>query len=73
MMQVHGLTPREQYFGYKNYSAIESGFGRLKARFLCLRKAIDINIDDFSIVSYVSIIIARLQSVNNKLINFSII
>lgn len=42
-----GRNEREKYFGYKLSSArivIENAFGRLKGRFGCLRRAMDINI-----------------------------
>ena len=41
-----GSTKQEQYFGFKLCSArnvIECAFGRLKARFSILRRAMDIN------------------------------
>ena len=43
-----GRNTREKYFGYKLANGgITTGnsFGRLKGRFGCLRKAIDININ----------------------------
>lgn len=44
-----GSTVQEQYFGYRLCSArnvIECLFGRLKARFAALKRAMDINLDD---------------------------
>ena len=50
-----GATRQEQYFGLKMCSArnvIECSFGRLKARFGALKRAMDINIDDLPHVIY---------------------
>ena len=50
-----GTNSQEQYFGYRLCSArnvIECSFGRLKARFGCLRRAMDINIHDLPNVIY---------------------
>ena len=50
-----GCTPQEQYFGLKLCSArnvIECSFGRLKARFGALRRAMDTNIDELLNVIY---------------------
>ena len=44
-----GKNTEEQFFGYRLSSArmvIECAFGRLKARFGCLRRAMDINLRD---------------------------
>lgn len=44
-----GRTPQEQYYGYRLSSArmtIECAFGRLKGRFGCLRRVMDVNIDE---------------------------
>jgi hypothetical protein len=48
-----GKDAQEQFFGYRLSSArmvIECAFGRLKARFGCLRREMDINIDDLPAV-----------------------
>ena len=50
-----GGTQQEQYFGYRLCSArnvIECAFGRLKARFSALKRAMDINMDDLPFVIY---------------------
>ena len=50
-----GSTAQKQYFGLKLCSArmvIECAFGRLKARFVMLRRAMDINICDLPAVIY---------------------
>ena len=58
LMKVYangGSTAQEQYFGYKLCIArnvIECAFGRLKARFSSLRRAMDINMDDLPTVIY---------------------
>lgn len=55
-----GRTPQEQYFGLKLCSAryiIECAFGRLKARFGALRRAMDINIDELPYVIYACFIL----------------
>ena len=48
-----GATVQEQYFRYKLCSArnvIECSFGRLKARFSCLKRAMDINTEELPTV-----------------------
>ena len=50
-----GSTLREQYFGHKLCSTrnvTECTFGCLKARFSCLKRAMDINVDDLPMVIY---------------------
>lgn len=50
-----GRTVQEQYFGLKlcqSRMVIECSFGRLKARFGALRRAMDINLDDLPFVIY---------------------
>ena len=50
-----GVTVQEQYFGYKLCSArnvIECSFGRLKPRFSCLKRAMDINTEELPTVIY---------------------
>ena len=50
-----GSTPQEQYYGYSLCSGrnvIECSFGRLKARFSALKRAMDINIQDLPHVIY---------------------
>ncbi|KAM4555658.1 putative nuclease HARBI1 [Odontesthes bonariensis] len=50
-----GSTPQEQYFGLSLCRArmvIECAFGRLKARFRCLKRAMDINMCDLPVVIY---------------------
>ncbi|XP_054619214.1 interleukin enhancer-binding factor 2 homolog isoform X1 [Dunckerocampus dactyliophorus] len=50
-----GSTPQEQYFGLclrKARMVIECAFGRLKARFAALKRAMDINLNDLPYVIY---------------------
>jgi hypothetical protein len=64
-----GSTPREQYFGYKLCSArnvIECSFGRIKARFSCLKRAMDINIDDLPLVIYACFVLNNYCELNNE-------
>ena len=63
-----GRTPEEQFFGYRLSSArmvIERAFGRLKARFGCLRRDMDINIDDLPYVIH-SCFVLRNKHGSNK-------
>lgn len=67
-----GSTPREQYFGYKLCSArnvIECSFGRLKARFACLKRAMDINIDDLPLVIYACFVLNNYCELNNEYVH----
>lgn len=67
-----GSTPREQYFGYKLCSArnvIECAFGRLKARFSCLKRAMDINIDDLPMVIYACFVLNNYCELNNECVH----
>ena len=48
-------TPNEQFFGFRLSSArmvIECAFGRLKARFGCLRRNMDIRLEELPVVIY---------------------
>ena len=50
-----GSTVQEQYLGYRLCSArniIECSFGRLKARFECLKRSMDINLEELPYVIY---------------------
>ena len=50
-----GATVQEQYFGMtrcQSRMVIECAFGRLKARFGCLKRAMDINLNDLPYVIY---------------------
>lgn len=62
-------NPQEQYFGYKLCSArnvIECAFGRLKARFAALKRAMDINVDDLPYVIYACFVIHNLCELSNE-------
>ena len=67
-----GTNRQEQYFGYRLCSArnvIECAFGRLKARFGCLRRAMDINLDDLPYVMYACFVLHNYCELNNESIN----
>lgn len=67
-----GSTEQEQYFGLKLCSArfvIQCAFGRLKARFGCLRRAMDININDLPHVIYACFVQHNFCEINNESIN----
>ena len=66
-----GSTPQEQYFGYRLCSArnvIECSFGRLKARFAALKRAMDINIEDLPYVIYACLVRHNFCELNNEFI-----
>ena len=67
-----GKTVQEQYFGLKLCQArmvIECSFGRLKARFGALRRAMDINLDDLPYVIYACFILHNFCEHNNETIS----
>ena len=67
-----GTNSQEQYFGYKLCSArnvIECAFGRLKARFGCLRRVMDINLDELPGVIYACFILHNYCDLNKESIN----
>ena len=67
-----GSTPREQYFGYKLCSArnvIECAFGRLKARFSCLKRPMDINIHDLPLVIYACFVLHNYCEIKKEVIH----
>ena len=64
-----GRTAQEQYFGLKLCSArnvIECSFGRLKARFGALKRAMDINIDELPYVIYACFVLHNFCEFNNE-------
>ena len=64
-----GSTPQEQYLGYRLYSTrnvIECSFGRLKARFAALKRAMDINRDDLPFVIYACFVLHNFCELNNE-------
>ena len=64
-----GSNRQEQYFGYRLCSArnvIECAFGRLKARFACLKRAMDINLDDLPFVIYSCFVLHNFCELNNE-------
>ena len=67
-----GSNRQEKYFGYQLCSArnvIECSFGRLKARFACLKRAMDINIDDLPFMIYSSFVLHNFFEMNNESIS----
>ena len=67
-----GKTQDEQFFGYRLSSArmvIECAFGRLKARFGCLRRDMDINLDDLPYVIHACFILHNVCEINKEQIN----
>ena len=67
-----GTNRQEQYFGLRLCSArnvIECAFGRLKARFGCLRHAMDINLHDLPFVIYACFVLHNYCELHNESIN----
>ena len=67
-----GTNIQEQYFGYRLCSAknvIECAFGRLKARFGSLKRAMDINLDELLFVIYACFVLHNFCELNNESIN----
>jgi hypothetical protein len=66
-----GASRQEQYFGYKLCSTrnvIECSFGRLKARFGALKRAMDINIQELPYVVYACFILHNYCEMNHETI-----
>ena len=64
-----GRPAQEQYFGLKLCCArnvIECSFGRLKARFGALKRAMDINIDELPYVIYACFVLHNFCEFNNE-------
>ena len=67
-----GKSLEEQFFGYCLSSprmVIECAFGRLKPRFGCLRRDMDINIDDLRYVFHSYFALHNFCETNNEAIN----
>ena len=67
-----GTTQQEQYFGFRLCSArnvIECAFGRLKARFRCLKRAMDINLDELPYVIYACFVLHNFCEIYNESIS----
>lgn len=67
-----GSTVQEQYFGMtlcQSRMVIECAFGRLKARFGALKRAMDINIDDIASVIYACFVLHNFCELNNETIS----
>lgn len=64
-----GSTAQEQYFGLRLCSArmvIECAFGRLKGRFMMLKRAMDINIAQLPTVIYACFILHNYCELNGE-------
>lgn len=64
-----GSNYQEQYFGLNLCSArnvIECSFGRLKARWACLKRSMDINIDDLPAVIYACFVLHNFCEMNGE-------
>ena len=67
-----GSTPQEQYFGYtlcSGRNVIECSFGRLKARFSALKRAMDINLEELPHVIYACFILHNFCEINGESIS----
>ena len=67
-----GKTPDEQFFGFRLSSArmvIECAFGRLKARFGCLRRNMDITREEFPLVIHSRFILHNFCESKNEPLN----
>lgn len=64
-----GSTPQEQYYGLQLCKArmvIECAFGRLKGRFMMLKRAMDINMSDLPNVIYACFVLHNFCELNNE-------
>ena len=69
-----GATRQEQYFGLNMCSTrnvIECSFGRLKARFGALKRAMDISIDDLPYVIYACFVLHNFCEINGESVSDS--
>ena len=67
-----GKDAQEQFFGYRLSSArmvVECAFGRLNARFGCLRREMDINPDDLPAVIQTCFILHNFCETNNEAVS----
>ena len=67
-----GKNEEQQFFGYRLSSAkivIECAFGRLKPRFGCLRRDMDINLDDLKYVIHSCFILHNFCEIHKEPIN----
>ena len=67
-----GKDAQEQFFGYRFSSArmvVECAFGRLKARFGCLRREMDVNLDDLPAVIHTCFILHNFCETNNETVS----
>ena len=71
-----GSNPDEQFFGFRLSSArmvIECAFGRLKGRFGCLRREMDINLDELPFVIHTCFILHNFCELRKEPINAQLI
>lgn len=64
-----GSTAQEQYFGLRLCSArmvIECAFGRLKGRFMMLKRAMDVNMEDLPDVIYACFVLHNFCEMNKE-------
>ena len=69
-----GRTKDEQFYGFKLSSArmvIECAFGRLKARWGCLRRPMDINMEDLPAVIMACFVLHNFREINSELVQKS--
>ena len=67
-----GKNEGEQFFGYRLLSArivIEYAFGRLKARFGCFRRCVDIDLDDLTGITHSCFILHNFREIHKETIN----
>ena len=67
-----GSTVSEQLFGYRLCSArmvIECSFGRLKGRFGCLRRPMDINLNELPMAIYACFVLHNFCEIKGEVLN----
>ena len=72
LMKEYANGPQEQYYGYtlcSGRNVIECSFGRLKARFSALKRAMDINIQDLPHVIYSCFVLHNFCELNGESIS----
>ena len=66
-----GTNSQEQHFGYRLCSTrnvMECAFGRLKARLGCLRRVMDVNLDELPAVIYACFVLHNYCELNKEAI-----
>ena len=67
-----GKNQSEQFYGFRLSSArmvIECSFGRLKGRFGCLRRYMDVNLNNLAHVIHACFILHNFSEIRNELIS----